>query len=66
MIFKQVCVYVRVCIKLELYIHDDINNTNTGKLKPAHLPSEYSVCQWFGRSRFNPKSGHTKHFKNGT
>ena len=32
----------------------------------AHWPSGYSVHQWSGRPGFNPRSRHTKDFKNGT
>ena len=32
----------------------------------AHWPSGYSVRQWSGRPGFNPRSRHTKDFKNCT
>ena len=32
----------------------------------VHWPNEYSVRQWSGRPRLNPRSSHTKDSKNGT
>ena len=34
--------------------------------KPAHWPIGLNVRQWSGRPGFNPRSRHTKDFKNGT
>ena len=30
-----------------------------------YWPNEKSVCQWFGRPGFNPRSSHIKDSKNG-
>ena len=34
--------------------------------KPNQILQEISVRQWSGRPGFNPRSDHTKDFKNGT
>ena len=35
-------------------------------LEPAHWPRRLSVCKWSWRPGFNPRSSHTKDFKNAT
>ena len=64
------CVCVRVCVckqGLELNNHQDLKPNNITKNLYIYIYIyKKGVRQWPGRPGFNPRSSHTKDFKNGT
>ena len=48
------------CVRRSMFLY------KKNAYKWAHWPSGQSVRQWSGRPGFNPRSSHTKDFKNGT
>ena len=58
-IFNQILLSCTVQTHTHIHIHT-YTHTHTHTLAHIYWLNKQSVCQWFGRPRFNPRLGHTR------